>query len=166
MASFNNKYINKQKIQRIKEFFDYRLPILTAIVDGALILLEIFEYVSKQDYFVNAYNNPAYVPDSAVITHVDEFLKLMRVLTGDNRYENISYTEQEKKDGIKMCKVLDFREARGEKRGIEQGIKQGASQLQELMHILAEHGYSIEEILTMTEKEETREALYRQYGII
>ena len=37
------------------------------------------------DYFVNAYNNPEYEPDPAVITHVDELLKLMRVLTGDNR---------------------------------------------------------------------------------
>ena len=34
------------------------------------------------DYFVNAYNNPDYEPDPAVITHVDEFLKLLRGLTG------------------------------------------------------------------------------------
>lgn len=47
---------------------------------------------------MNAYNNPEYEPDSAVITHVDEFLKLMRVLTDDNRYEAISFTEQEKKE--------------------------------------------------------------------
>lgn len=58
------------------------------------------------DYFVNSYNNPDYMPDSAVIMHVDEFLKLMRVLTGDNRYETISFTEQEKKEGVreKLCK--------------------------------------------------------------
>lgn len=119
---------------------------------------------------MNAYSNPEYVPESAVITHVDEFLKLMRVLTGDNRYESISFTEQEKKEGVKMCKVLDAREARGERRGIEQGIKQGikqgVSQLQELMYILAERGFSIDEILEITEKEETREKLYKQYGIV
>ena len=50
------------------------------------------------DYFVNAYSNPNYVPDSAVTTHVDEFFKLMQVLTGDNRYETKSFTEQEKKE--------------------------------------------------------------------
>lgn len=74
------------------------------------------------DYFVNAYNNPDYTPDPAVITHVDEFLKLMKVLTGDNRYETITFTEQEKEEGVKMCKVLDFREQRGESRGLQQGI--------------------------------------------
>lgn len=74
------------------------------------------------DYFVNAYTNPEYDPDPAVITHVDEFLKLMRVLTGDNRYEAIAFTEKEKEEGIRMCKVLDARE----KRGIQQGIQQGA----------------------------------------
>lgn len=113
------------------------------------------------DYFVNAYNNTNYVPDSALITHVDEFLKIMRVLTGDDRYETISFTDQEKKEGVRMCKVLDARE----KRGMKQGIKQGASQLHGLMRILAEQGYSIEEILTMTEKEDARAKLCKQYGI-
>jgi hypothetical protein len=109
------------------------------------------------DYFVNSYNNPDYVPESAVIAHVDEFLKLMQVLTGDNRYETISFTEQEKKEGVRMCKVLDAREARG--------IKQGALQMLELVRILSEQGYKTEEILAMTEKEDARERLCKQYGI-
>lgn len=117
------------------------------------------------DYFVNAYNNPDYVPDEAVITHVDEFLKLMRVLTGDNRYENISFTEQEQKEGVRMCKVLDAREKRGEKRGLEQGLKQGTMQLYDLMRILAEKGYRLEEILAMTAEDEARKKLYKEYGI-
>ena len=86
------------------------------------------------DYFINAYHNPEYVPDSSVITHVDEFLKLMRVLTGDNRYEEIVFTEQEKKEGIRMCKVLDARETRG--------IKQGA--LQMLLTLAKEGHLSVE----------------------
>lgn len=118
------------------------------------------------DYFVNAYNNPDYVPDEAVITHVDEFLKLMRVLTGDNRYEAISFTDQEKKEGVRMCKVLDAREARGEKRGLQQGLQQGTMQLYNLMRILAEKGYQMEEILAMTAEDAAREKLYRKYGIL
>lgn len=118
------------------------------------------------DYFINAYHNPDYVPDEAVITHVDEFLKLMRVLTGDNRYEEISFTEQEQKEGVRMCKVLDAREKRGEKRGLEQGLKQGTSQLHSLMRILAEKGYQLEEILAMTAEDTAREKLYKEYGII
>ena len=113
------------------------------------------------DYFVNAYSNPEYIPDSAVITHVDEFLKLMRVLTGDNRYESISFTEQEKKEGVRMCRVLDARE----NRGIKQGIKQGTLQVLDLIRILSEQGYLMEEILAMTEDEESREKLYKKYGL-
>ena len=105
-------------------------------------------------------------PDSAVITHVDEFLKLMRVLTGDNRYLEISFTEQEQKEGVRMCKVLDAREKRGIKQGLQQGLQQGANQVHELMHILATQGYQLEEILAMTEKDTDREKLYKQYGII
>ena len=70
------------------------------------------------EYFINAYTNAEYTPDDAVITHVDEFLKLMQVLTGDNRYEEIarSFVGIKKEGGIKMCNVLDAREARGEAR--------------------------------------------------
>ncbi|MGN0505890.1 MAG: Rpn family recombination-promoting nuclease/putative transposase [Lachnospiraceae bacterium] len=118
------------------------------------------------DYFVNAYNNPEYEPDPAVITHVDELLKLMRVLTGDNRYETISFTEQEKKEGVRMCKVLDARERRGEIRGEKRGLKRGATQMYELMRILIEKGYQIDEVLKMTSGEEAREKLYREYGIV
>jgi len=34
----------------------------------------------------------------------------MWVLTGDNRYETNSFTKQEKKEDVRMCKVLDARE--------------------------------------------------------
>ena len=110
------------------------------------------------DYFVNAYSNPDYEPDPLVITHVDEFLKLMKVLTGDNRYKAISFSEQEKKEGVRMCKVLDAREKRG--------IQQGALQALELVRVLSEKGYPMEEILAMTEKEQDRQMLYEQYGIV
>lgn len=105
------------------------------------------------EYFTNAYVNPDYEPAPAVITHVDELLKLMQVLTGDNRYATISFTEKEKKEGVGMCKVLDAREKRGAKHVIT------------LMHILANKGYSMEEILAMTSEEKDREKLYREYGI-
>ena len=42
--------------------------------------------------------------DDKVIDHVDEFLKLMSVLTGDKKYEEIgrAFEVQEKKEGISM----------------------------------------------------------------
>lgn len=117
------------------------------------------------DYFTNVYTNPDYEPDPAVIIHVDEFLKLMRVLTGDNRYETISFTEQEKREGVGMCKVLDERERRGLQQGIQQGIQQGEKRIRDLMRILADKGYSMEEIFVMTSEEKNTEALYKEYGI-
>ena len=101
------------------------------------------------------------MPDEAVITHVDELLKLMRVLTGDNRYETISFTEQEQKEGVRMCKVLDARERRGE----ERGEKRGAMRLHELICILTGKGYPMEKILEMTSAEDAREKLYKEHGI-
>ena len=83
------------------------------------------------DYFVHAYTNSNYVPDDAVITHVDEFLKLMNVLTGDDRYSelSLSFTELEKEVGLRMCNVLDAREARGMERGLQQGVERGLAAL-------------------------------------
>lgn len=70
------------------------------------------------EYFVNAYTNPMYIPEDITITHVDEFLKLMQVLTGDNRYEEIATVMMKKEGETTMCNVLDAREARGEERGL------------------------------------------------
>ena len=57
-----------------------------------------------------------------------------------------------------MCKVLDARERRGELRG--------ATQMHELMRILIEKGYQIDEVLKMTSKEEAREKLYQEYEVV
>lgn len=78
------------------------------------------------DYFTKVYNMDEYVPDDAVIAHVDEFLKLMKVLTGDKRFEEVAHTmTKTEKEGLRMCRILDEREARGFERGLEQGIEQG-----------------------------------------
>lgn len=51
-------------------------------------------------------------------------LKLLSVMTGDNRYASILSSD---KEGVMtMCDVAERLEQRGIKRGIEQGIKQGA----------------------------------------
>ena len=61
-----------------------------------------------------------------------------------------------------MCKVLDARE----KRGLQQGIQQGEKRLRDLMRILADNGYSMEEIFAMTSEEKNTEELYKKYGIL
>ena len=53
-------------------------------------------------------------------------LKLMKVLTGDKRFEEAAHTmTKTEKEGLRMCRIMDEREARGEARGFERGLEQG-----------------------------------------
>ena len=69
------------------------------------------------EYFINTYTKKNYVPENKVIRHVDEFLKLMSVLTGDNQYETMAKNEDfqkaKKKGGITMCNILDYHKTEG-----------------------------------------------------
>ena len=114
------------------------------------------------EHFTHAYTDEAYVPEEAVITHVDEFLKLMKVLTGDNRYEEVArtLTEEEKEDGLMSCRVLDYREARGEARGITLGEARLSKLISEL---LKQKKY--DEIEKVTSDEEARKEYYTLYNI-
>ena len=97
------------------------------------------------DYFVHRRTDPDYRPkDPARFRHVDEVLKLMAALTGDERFIEILVGEGGKpKD---MCEVLDRAEARGEARGVDksrlesirnvmEGLKYTAQQAMDLLKI-------------------------------
>lgn len=75
------------------------------------------------DYFVQMRKNGEYVPKPETIQHVDEVLKLMSVLTGDNRFEDAQ--EDVKGEQVTMCEVLDKVENRGIERGIKTGMEKG-----------------------------------------
>ena len=69
------------------------------------------------DYFVQKRMKIDYKPINKAIKHVDELLKLMTVLTGDNRFEE-QIKEMHKEGGeVRMCEVLDKIENRGVKTG-------------------------------------------------
>lgn len=51
------------------------------------------------------------------------------VLTGDKRYETMMFSEEEKREGIDVCKVLDYREAKGKAEGKAEGILYALLQL-------------------------------------
>lgn len=114
------------------------------------------------EYFTHIYTDTEYVPEDAIITHVDEFLKLMKVLTGDNRYEEIarSVTVEEKEDGIMACRLLDAREARGEARG----ITLGETRMGNLVNLLLQEK-RYEEIEKVTTDKKIREEYYALYNI-
>ena len=77
------------------------------------------------DYFVQLNENNDYVPKEKTIKHADSFLKLMSVLTQDNKYVEMGRELSHDKEGINMCEVLDKVEARGKAIGEARGIAIG-----------------------------------------
>ena len=69
------------------------------------------------DYFVQLNESKDYVPKEKTIKHADSFLKLMSVLTQDDKYVEMGKKISHEMEGFNMCKVLDKAEARGEARG-------------------------------------------------
>ena len=75
------------------------------------------------NFFVQKRKNEDYIPDDPTeIRHVDEVLKLLQVMTGDRRYEEIF----RKKKGVRsMCDVAERLEKMGIAKGIEIGRSEG-----------------------------------------
>ena len=77
------------------------------------------------DYFVQMRKNRDYVPSRQVVEHVDAVLKLMSVLTRDDRFEE-SQNHFRRGESVTMSSILDKVEARGialgEARGEAKGI--------------------------------------------
>ncbi len=94
------------------------------------------------DYFVQMRKNKNYQPSKETIKHVDEVLKLMSVLTKDDRFLKV---QQGKKGEVKnMCEVLDRVENRGIAKGIELGISQG---IRSTIEIAKEYGATREGLI-------------------
>ena len=75
-------------------------------------------------FFVEKRKNPDYIPnDPMEIEHVDEFLKLMAVLTGDNRYVDI--VKLDGKEIVNMCDVATRLENLGIQKGLAAGLAEG-----------------------------------------
>ena len=77
------------------------------------------------DYFVQLNESNDYVPKDKTIKHADSFLKLMSVLTQDDKYVEMGKKISNEMEGFNMCKVLDRAEARGEARGQAIGEARG-----------------------------------------
>lgn len=114
------------------------------------------------EYFVNKRKGTEYVPSAQEIKHVDEFLKLLQSLTGDKRYYEVLETlqETEKKEGLKMCDILD----RVENRGIAIGEKHGRNEVNRLNAILLEAD-RIEDLKRTVHDLEYQKQLMAEYGI-
>lgn len=75
------------------------------------------------NFFVQKRKNRDYIPDDPTeIRHVDEVLKLLQVMNGDERYQTIF---QEKKGVCSMCDVAERLEKMGMEKGMEKGLEKG-----------------------------------------
>ena len=97
------------------------------------------------DYFVQLSKNKHYVPKDKTIKHTDSFLKLMSVLTHDNKYVEMGRELSHDKEGINMCEVLDKVEARGKAIGETMGALNKTVEI--LRVIIAKNSWSQEQAM-------------------
>ncbi len=123
------------------------------------------------EYFVRSRTDPGYKPKKKVIKHVDAFLKMMKAVTGDHRYEEVRKTVRKGED-ITMCEVLDYREKRGEERGekrgeqrgMQRGIERDRRALNSLIDFLIRDG-RIEDLKRSTKDSDFQQKLLDEYGL-
>ena len=131
------------------------------------------------EYFVRSRTDPGYKPERKVIKHVDAFLKMMKAVTGDHRYEEVRKSVR-KGERITMCEVLDYREKRGEERGekrgekrgeqrgmqrgIQRGIERDRRALNSLIDFLIRDG-RIEDLKRSTKDSDFQQKLLDEYGL-
>ena len=78
------------------------------------------------NFFVQKRKHKDYIPDDPTeIKHVDEVLKLLQVMTGDERYQTIF---QKEKGVHSMCDVAERLEQMGIAKGIEIGRSEGKTE--------------------------------------
>ena len=109
------------------------------------------EFKVVANFFVQKRKHKDYIPDDPTeIKHVDEVLKLLQVMTGDERYQTIF---QKEKGVHSMCDVAE----RLEKMGMEIGKNTGIHEEKiRVYKKLLEKGFSEQEAQEITELQETR----------
>ena len=86
-----------------------------------------------------------YVPTQQKIVHVEAVLRLLKELTGDDRYEEIIpdvINEENEEGGITMCGLLDKYENRGIARGKIEGRLEDLRSMMETLKLTAEQAMS------------------------
>ena len=78
------------------------------------------------DYFVQMRKDPEnYMPSQQEIKHVDEVLKLMKALTGDDSIEDLINQMEEGEERKNMVSAFKLERERGRAEGITEGIAVG-----------------------------------------
>ena len=108
----------------IKEYVsDYKINVIeVAFLNQKQIDLFQSDFKIIADFFVQKRKNEDYVPTDDPIEHVDEVLKMLEIMVGDDRYPQVLEAlnkERERKGKISMCEVYDKIEGRGIQKGIQ-----------------------------------------------
>ena len=109
------------------------------------------------NFFVQKRKNKDYIPDDPTeIKHIDEVLKLLQVMTGDEHYKEVI----RKKKGVRsMCDEAERLEKMGIAKGIEIGKSEGIIEgKMQVYKNLLERGFSEKEAKEITEIPETMNA--------
>ena len=123
---------------------DYKANIFNiAFLDDETVQMFQSDFRIVADFFVQKRKNKDYVPDEHKIKHVDEMLKLLQVLTGDDRY-NVKFSETEKEEDIKMCDVMERAVNKGKEEVREE---ERINSIKVLISSLEEFGISSEAII-------------------
>ena len=105
------------------------------------------------NFFVHKRKNKDYVSDDKTeIKHVDEVLKLLSAMTGDDRYEEI-LAEKEKGEYNTMDTVA------------EHLVNMGEARLGKLINLLLQNN-RIEDVKKASVDKEARKKFYKEFGII
>ena len=111
--------------EKLKPYFsDYKLNVfeISWLSDERVSMFHS-DFGIVADFFVNKRKDKNYRPsDKRVIKHVDEVLKLLSVMTGDNRYEDILLADG-KEDIKSMCDVAERLVAEGRTEGWNEANK-------------------------------------------
>ncbi len=144
-----SRYVNDYKIHVFE--IAYLLPEQVAMFQS--------DFRIVADYFVQMRTNKEYNPSQEVMKHVDAVLKLMSVLTQDDRFEEM---QNGAKGEVKtMCEVLDNAISKGRIEGRAEGKAEGRAEgIQAMVESCQELGVSAEAVkmqlvkkFSMTEQE-------------
>ena len=177
----------KKRLDIPKEFdkyvSDYKINVFEiAYMDPEEVNLFQSDFRVVADFFVQKRKNGDYKPSQQDLTHVQETLQLLSIMTNDHRFEEVynAASDGQKGEMRNMCEILDKIEnrgiekgmakgieegmAKGRAEGIEKGNTEGKSQMADLMkRLLAEN--RIEDAKRAAEDLAYCDELMKQYGI-
>ena len=166
----------KERLNIPKEFEpyvnDYKINLFHIAYEQVELFQSDFKVVA--DYFVQKRENGDYIPSSQDLTHVQETLQLLSIMTNDNRFEEAYNTNTDGQKGgpRNMCDVLDKVESRGIEKGIAKGVAkgkaegeiEGKNQMALLVKKLLDQG-RIDDVKRASEDEVYRDQLIKEFGI-